>query len=189
MDETFRADELCFFRYGRTKPCCACSGGFTTSRCAQLVLGRNILPPGANPKLLLHGVFSWTIGTLLKAHLVEQVSGSIRDFEAFFLLRWRTVDVLCFRPWRPSWRSDTTLLLPANAVCIENLKCSAKKNRIRKVTGLTALDSWPSKCYLRSSPLDIQSYFLSWFQSAKTCLVGRMDIVSESCMIAVLFWQ
>lgn len=100
-----------------------------------------------------------------------------------FLLRWRTVDVLCFRPWRPSWRSDTTLLLPANAVCIENLKCSAKKNRIRKVTGLTALDSWPSKCYLRSSPIDIQSYFLSWFQSAKTCLVGRIDIASESCMM------
>lgn len=54
-----------------------------------------------------------------------------------------------------------------------------KKNRIRKVTGFTALDSWPSKCYLRSSPIDIQSYFLSWFQSAKTCLVGRIDIVSE----------
>ena len=52
----------------------------------------------------------------------------------------------------------------------------------------SALDSWPSKCYLRSSPIDIQWYgLLSWFQSAKTCLVGRIDIVSESCIYRSTF--
>ena len=65
-----------------------------------------------------------------------------------------------------------------------------QKNCIRKVTGLTALDSWPSKCYSRSSPIDIQSCFLKLISKCKDVFGGKTRHCQWKLLEkAVLFWQ